>query len=243
MTESLSVVMPAYNEEATIAAVIGELDREVASRFDDAEIIVVDDASTDATGRILDGLATDHPRLTVVHRERNAGHGPAVMAGFARARGTWVLQMDSDGQFDARDFWALWARRDGADLVLGIRRRRRDPLHRLALSRVVAATVSALAGRRISDPNVPFRLLRRALAEDLRPFLPDEPLAPSILMTTGAVVRGARVVEVPVSHRGRPHGRSTLRAWRLIRFALRGLGELVSFRLTLRRARPSPGSA
>lgn len=238
IAEKLSVVMPVYNEADVIDRVIEELEADVVSRFDDAELIVVDDASTDGTGRTLDELAARHPRLRVEHAAQNAGHGPSVLRALELAQGDWIFQLDSDRQFDVRDFWKLWERRQDADLVLGVRAGRHDPRHRLVLTRIVRAVVSLLAGRRVRDANVPFRLLRRAVWEDLRPAVASRPLAPSILVTLGAVARGWRVVEVPVRHLPREHGTSTLRALRLVRFSLRGLLQLFSFRYALARAGP-----
>jgi glycosyltransferase involved in cell wall biosynthesis len=235
VNESLSVVVPAWNEEAVIGALLAEIDREIATRFEHVEIIVVDDASTDDTPGVLAGLGGLGGRLSVLRSDRNRGHGPSVLRGLGHAQGDWIFQLDSDGQFVVTDFWDLWGCREGADLVLGIRVQRRDPKHRLALSRVISVAVSLLAGRRLRDPNVPFRLLRRALWTDLEQLVPRDALAPSILITLGAVVRGFTVVEVPVSHRPRARGRSSLRSFRLLGFSLRGLGELLRFRYSLRR--------
>src|SRR5204863_10008662 len=74
----LSIVMPVYNESGVIADVIGELGRDVVARLDGAEVVVVDDGSTDATPSILDGLDSAHDWLTVIHAEQNQGHGPSL---------------------------------------------------------------------------------------------------------------------------------------------------------------------
>ncbi len=237
MSESLSVVVPVWNEEAVIGELLAEIDSQIAGRFEQGEIIVVDDASTDSTPEILAGLEGLGGRLRVLRSDRNRGHGPSVRRGLEHSSGDWILQLDSDGQFEVADFWSLWSAREDADLVLGVRVDRRDPVHRLALTRVISVVVSLLAGRRLRDPNVPFRLLRRALWDDLAPLVPPDSLAPSILVTLGAVVRGSRVVERPVAHRRRVRGRSSLRAFRLLAFSLRGLGQLLRFRYVLLRAR------
>jgi glycosyltransferase involved in cell wall biosynthesis len=236
LSESLSIVVPVWNEEGVIGDLLTEIVQEVDGRFESVEIIVVDDASTDATPQILDGLGDLGGRLQVLRSERNRGHGPAVLHGLRHAQGDWILQLDSDGQFVVSEFWSLWDRRADADLVLGNRTHRRDPVHRLVLSRLVSIMVSVLAGRRLRDPNVPFRLLRRSLWTDLARLVPKEALAPSILVTLGASVRGYRVAEVPVSHLGRRRGESSLRSFRLLRFSLRGLLQLIAFRYTLHRA-------
>jgi dolichol-phosphate mannosyltransferase len=235
VTDRLSIVLPAWNEEAVIGPLVEDLDREVAARFASAEIVVVDDASTDGTAAVLAALAASHERLRVLRSSENRGHGPSVVRGLDATTGNWIFQLDSDGQFVVAEFWKLWHRRKDADLVLGVRLHRRDPLHRILLSRLIAVVVSALAGRRLRDPNVPFRLLRRSVWHDLRALLAETALAPSILVATGAAVRGWRIVEVPVSHLPRERGASSLRARRLIAFSLRGLAELVRVRYELAR--------
>ncbi len=157
------------------------------------------------------------------------------------AQAAWIFQLDSDRQFAVREFSRLWERRDTCDLVLGVRRARRDARHRRALSRVIAAVVSLLVGRSVRDPNVPFRLFRRIVWEDLRPLIGERPLAPSILVTAGAVVRGWRIEEVDVSHFARASGTGSLRPLRLLRFSLRGLAELLRFRYRLARSRVASG--
>jgi dolichol-phosphate mannosyltransferase len=234
--ERLSVVMPVYNEADVIEGLLEELDREVTSQLAESETIVVDDASTDDTARVLEAAAARFPGLRVERAERNRGHGPSVRRALELAAGDWIFQLDSDRQTEARDFWALWERRGEADLVLGVRVRRRDPRHRLVLSRVISVVVSLLVGRAVRDPNVPFRLIRRSLWEDARRFVGEDALAPSIYVTTTAVVRGWRVVETPIAHRPRAHGPSTLRQLRLVVFSLRGLRELLALRLRLARA-------
>ena len=237
LNAKLSVVIPVWNEEHAIRGILEDVDREVASRFADAEIIVVDDAATDGTAAIVDDVAARNQRVTVLRPERNCGHGPSVLAGLAASSGDWIFQLDSDGQFVASDFWELWRRHEDADLVLGTRAARHDPRHRLLLSRLVSLTVSTLARKRIRDANTPFRLVRRSLWDDVGPLIGLEALAPSILLALGASARSWRLVEVPVTHLPRASGTSSLRAWRLLRFSARGLRQLVGFRLALRRQR------
>ncbi len=226
----LSVVVPVHDEERTIAALVEDLERDVVPGVAGAEVIVVDDASTDATPGILAALREGRPWLRVERLEPNVGHGRAVRHGLELARGEWIFGLDSDGQFVVADFALLWREREEGDLVLGVRERRHDPRHRLILSRTVAVVSSLLAGSRIRDANTPFRLLRRRAWDDLRPTLDPAALAPNVLVTVGAGLRGWPVVEVPVTHLARAGGPSTLRSLRLLRFSLRGLGQLLAYR-------------
>jgi uncharacterized protein (TIGR03663 family) len=232
----LSVVVPVYNEAGSIEALVADLAREVVPLAATVEVIVVDDASNDSTPQILETLAAVHPWLVVVRSPRNRGHGPSVLHGLARAHGRWIFQIDSDGQFVVAEFDCLWQRRADCDLALGVRVDRHDPAHRLVLSFLVRLAVSLLARRRLRDPNTPFRLMRRELWDDLAPLIGDSAAAPSIFTLVGAAVRSRRIVEIPVTHLPREGGRSSLRNLRLVGFSLRGLAELVAFRIALARA-------
>ena len=236
MSERVSVVVPVYNEAPVIESVLDEIASEILDRLPGSELVVVDDHSSDETPRLLDSRARADGRVRVCRCEQNRGHGPAVATAVTLSTGAWVFHLDSDGQVEARDFWTLWERRADADLLLGVRADRRDPRHRLLLTSVVNGVVSALAGRRVRDANVPLKLFRREVWDDVAPFMPSPPLAPSILLATGASVRSWRLIELPVTHRARTRGRSSLRALRLLMFSLHGLHQLFAFRLALARA-------
>jgi len=231
MTE-LSVVVPVYNEEGAIETLVDDIGSVLTPLFDELQVIVVDDASTDETPAILARLARERPWLRVERAAANAGHGPSVVRGLELARAEWVFQIDSDGQFVVAEFPRLWERRADGDLVLGVRQNRRDPRHRLLLSRAVRFASSLLVGARMRDVNTP---LRRSVWEDLRPLIGSSTLAPNIFVAVGARVRGWRVVELPATHRPRVTGTGSLRALRLVRFSLRALGQLLAFRVRLGR--------
>lgn len=241
MTESVSVVVPAFNEAGVLEELVRQLEEQIVRALDAVEVILVDDCSTDSTPQILAALSETRAWLRVERSESNRGHGPSVVRGLELGTSEWIFQLDSDAQFLVRDFWELWRRREHADLVLGVRVLRRDPRHRLLLSHAVQLVVSSLARRRVRDANTPFRLMRRSVWNDLRQFVPPGTLAPAIFVVAGALVRGYNVVEVPVTHLPRTRGSSSLRSVRLLRFSLRGLGQLLRFRNALAHAPPRPG--
>ena len=237
----LSIVMPVYNEAAVIAGVLEELDRDIASRQPEVEIVLVNDGSTDATREILDRLAAVDSRLVVHHAAANRGHGPTLRRALEASTGDWIFQIDSDGQQVAAEFWELWARRKEADLVMGVRTPRRGGLHRRMVSAGARGVIRALAGGELRDVNVPFKLIRRDVWNDLEHAIPPAPVAPSLLLALGAALRGWRVIQVPISHKAREHAPSTVDLRALVRLSAGALREVVVFRrrLTRRAARPA----
>jgi glycosyltransferase involved in cell wall biosynthesis len=221
--------MPVYNEQDALPEVLAELRAVVLDRIPECELVIVDDHSTDGTPALL--AALDDPRVRVIRAERNRGHGPSVAAALRAARGEWLLQLDSDAQVVLEDFWRMWPEREHADLVLGIRRPRHDPAHRLVLSVLLRAVVRVLGrGRGVHDVNVPFKLLRRELWDRLAPAMPEEPIVPSALIVLGALRTGARITEMPIVHRARSSGTTVLIPTRLLWLSLRAAVELATFR-------------
>jgi dolichol-phosphate mannosyltransferase len=234
----LSIVMPVYNEAAVIADVVGELGRDVVARLDGTEVVVVDDGSSDETPAVLDGLAEAHAWLAVIHAERNQGHGPSLRQAFESSAGEWILQMDSDGQQVPGELWDLWALREEADLVVGVRRGRSEGRHRAAVSAFARMAARVAGGGRLRDVNVPFKLIRREVWDDLRGDIPARPVAPSLLIAVGASLRGWRVREVEISHLPRRAGRSTVDVPALMRLTAGALRELIRFRRRVGRREP-----
>src|SRR3954453_7007302 len=153
--------MPVYNEAGVIADVVGELGRDVVARLDGTEVVVVDDGSSDETPAVLDGLAEAHPWLTVIHAARNQGHGPSLRQAFESSAGEWILQMDSDGQQVPGELWDLWALREEADLVVGVRRGRSEGRHRAAVSAFARMAARLAGGGGVRDGDGAFKLIRR----------------------------------------------------------------------------------
>lgn len=235
ISPELSVVMPAYNESETIHAVLAEVSQEILDRVKDTEIIIVDDGSTDQTPDLLARLAKDYPQLRVERLGVNQGHGPALHRCLELTQGEWIFITDADGQLRMSEFGRLWDQRNDADLIMGIRVNRQDPLHRRVLSRFLWLGASLLTLRSFRDSNVPFKLFRKDLWEDLRPAFPASPQFPSVMISLGAVLRGWRILQVPISHRPRVHGTTAIRRWRLIGMAARSFLELLRFRFRVLR--------
>jgi glycosyltransferase involved in cell wall biosynthesis len=204
--ESLSIFFPAYNDWGTIASMV-VLATSVAEKLtDDHEVIVVNDASPDHTGAILEALQRHYPRLRVVTHEKNRGYGGALRSGFAAARGDWIFYTDGDAQYDVRELELLWAQRATVDLVNGYKIHRSDPWYRAVIGRVYHHFVKTLFRLPVRDVDCDFRLIRRTVFDRIR-LLEDSGLICVELMAKAGLAE-CRIAQVPVHHYHRMHGRS-----------------------------------
>jgi glycosyltransferase involved in cell wall biosynthesis len=123
---SLSVVMPAHNEEVAIAGTLRDVIGELSACVRDFEVIVVNDGSKDATRSIVEEAAELDPRIRLINHDTNQGYGAALVSGFEAVTKELVFFMDSDGQFDIHDLERFFAYIDKYDAVLGYRINRQD---------------------------------------------------------------------------------------------------------------------
>lgn len=239
---SLSVIIPAYNEEENIVAALDDVLRDVAPTVPDLEIIVIDDGSKDRTPELAKQAAASDPRISVISQV-NQGHGPALVSGLRAAKGEWILLIDSDRQIVFSHFPRHWAMRQSYDAVLGLRRPRHDPWHRLVISAAMRLLLRAKLGIRLGDAGAPYKLIRATLWQEASGLMRDPCWIPSILLAAYACQRGdTRMTEVAVEHRARTHGPSTLNLRKLARFCQEGVTDIDYFRDRSRHRSPPAGN-
>lgn len=212
---SLTVVIPAYNEENGIEEIVTRVmsvkDALAQSGVADLELLVVDDGSKDKTREILADLEQQHEGMRVICHERNRGYGGALKTGFAQARGDMVGFLDADGTYPPEYFPKLCeAVLKGADLVVGSRMAGADsqmPVTRRIGNFFFANLLSIVGWGRITDSASGMRVFKRDVLERLYPLPDGLNLTP--VMSTRAVHEGVKMVEVPIPYSERL-GRSKL---------------------------------
>jgi hypothetical protein len=181
--------------------------------------------------------------ITVETNQQNSGHGPTTFAAYQRALSTEssiVMQLDSDGQFDAAELPMLCsAIATGSEVVVGIRSNRVDPWFRKFLTYLLRNFLRARYVGRIPDPNSPIRAYSASALAPMLSDLPTEPLIPNIYLSILAVRKKLRVAYIHVSHRERRGGQSTGTMWqsanqwkkisRLLKFCQKSFRQLLSF--------------
>jgi glycosyltransferase involved in cell wall biosynthesis len=200
-----SLVIPFYQEAGCIASVVPAACAEVARIDPGYEAILVDDGSTDGTGRELARITAADPHCRIVTLPENRGQAAALLTGLQQARGEIILTMDGDGQNDPSDFPALLAllEQQKLDVACGWRRERHDSALRRLMSRLANTVRSRVLRDGLHDAGCQLRVFRRAVIATLQP----SPLMQSFLPAM-AVAAGLRVGELPVRHHPRLQGNS-----------------------------------
>jgi glycosyltransferase involved in cell wall biosynthesis len=209
---TLSVVIPAYNEEDGIEAVARRVlsvkSKLPAIGIDDLELIVVDDGSRDRTREIVRSL----PGVRLLCHRVNGGYGAALKTGFAAARGEWIGFLDADGTYPPEHFPDLCrvALREDADIVIGSRMAGAEsemPAVRRLGNFVFANLVSLVSAQHITDSASGMRIFKKSILDRIYPLPDGLNLTP--VMSTRALHEGLKMVETPIPYRER-QGRSKL---------------------------------
>jgi glycosyltransferase involved in cell wall biosynthesis len=236
---SVSAFFPCYNDSNTIAGLARMAESALRRITDEYEIIVVDDASTDNSTKVLEALAAEMPCLRVVNHEKNQGYGGALASGFNAAIKDYVFYTDGDGQYDPSELILLAAAmQPRVDVVNGYKLSRQDPWYRQVIGSLYQHVTRRLFSFPIRDVDCDFRLLRRSVFGCIQ--LDSKDGAICIELVRKLSDSGFRMVELPVHHYARAYGTSQFFKPRRILRALRGVAfwyvRLVLLREQKRRA-------
>jgi glycosyltransferase involved in cell wall biosynthesis len=214
----LSMVIPVYNEEESLAALLAELDEVARENQYDIEVVFVDDGSTDGSWSEIERLASNDDRVRGVRFRRNFGKAAALDAGFRDARGDIVFTLDADLQDDPHEIPRFLTELTGneeadeLDVVSGWKQVRHDPWHKVGPSRVFNWLVGFLTGVRLHDHNCGFKCYRREIFDEVRIYGELHRFVPVL-----AAARGWRVGEIVVNHRARQFGHSKYGVARIVK--------------------------
>ncbi len=204
---SLSVILPAYNEEEVIFDTVSTVLQALESWRIDYEVIVVNDGSVDRTGPLLAELAERIPRLHVITHPTNKGYGAALITGFAAAKKELSFFMDSDGQFSIDELYQFLPFASSYDAVIGYRLQRQDPWIRKLNAWGWKQVVALVLGVRVRDIDCAFKLYHTD-------FLHHQQLETQGAMINAEILyklqrEGGRIKQIGVHHLPRQGGKPT----------------------------------
>ncbi|HLN85822.1 MAG TPA: glycosyltransferase family 2 protein [Candidatus Limnocylindrales bacterium] len=213
----LSIVIPVFNEEESVAPLVHEIEQVLAPSHKRYEIVIVDDGSKDGTFAALQSLFQQSKRLKIVRLKRNFGQTAALAAGLDHAVGEVIVLMDGDAQNDPADIPVLLRKiAEGNDLVAGWRHNRKDSFFNRRLPSMVAnRLISWTTQVKLHDYGCTLKAMRKDLAKSLRLYGEMHRFIPAI-----AYERGARIAELKVNHRPRLGGASKYGITRTLRVVL-----------------------
>jgi glycosyltransferase involved in cell wall biosynthesis len=216
MNPEISVVIPVRNEAPNVAALYEELTTTLESFGRRYEIIVVDDGSTDETFELLAALQTADERLRIIRFRRNFGQTAAFSAGFAHARGRYIVTSDGDLQNDPRDIEKMVEAAQSFDIVAGWRKDRQDPfINRRLPSMIANWVISQVTGVKLHDYGCSLKVFRAEVVKPMKLYGEMHRFLPAI-----ASEMGVTITERVVNHRKRLHGTSKYGISRTIRVIL-----------------------
>ncbi len=200
----ISVVIPLYNEEQSLKELADQLKNTLVRFGGRYELIFVDNGSTDNSFRVLRDLHFRNNRIKVIRFRRNYGKSAALMVGFQRAQGEYVVTMDADLQDDPAEIPNLIRQlKSGYDVVSGWKKKRHDPITKTIPSKFFNVVTSVMTGVKIHDSNCGLKAYRRNVVKSVNVYGELHRYIPAL-----AQWQGYRIGETIVQHRARKYGKT-----------------------------------
>jgi glycosyltransferase involved in cell wall biosynthesis len=206
MANSISIVLPAYNEEKNIGFVIDEILDFFGRNNLLCQIVVVNDGSQDKTAEVLNKYKNEQKIVAVTH-QKNLGYGSALKSGFAKATGDFIFFMDSDRQFDIKDVAPFIKKIENADFVAGYRKNRMDSWIRILYAKIFGLACLVFFGVKVKDIDCAFKLFKKEVLQNMD--LVSNGALINLEIFAKAKKKGYKFVELPVNHFRRTEGRET----------------------------------
>ena len=225
--DTLYIVIPAYNEEATILSVINQWYPIVEKVGGDSRLVIVNDGSKDSTLSLVQQAAIIRPRLVPLDKE-NGGHGAAVLFGYQYALehgADYVFQTDSDGQTLPEEFQAFWEQRQDYDLIIGHRKGRQDGLSRVVVTKTLKAVIAACFGVSVRDANTPYRLMSAQTLRENIQLIPDGFNLSNVILTVVYTKKKMRILYIPITFQPRQGGVNSINLPKICKIGAKALSD------------------
>ena len=208
LSESLYIIIPAYNEGENIKEVIEDWYPIAESHGQKSKLVIIDDGSKDGTYKIMKKIAKNRPLFEPVTKP-NAGHGATVLYGYNYAikkGATYIFQTDSDGQTLPSEFEQFWQLRDKYDMVIGWRKGRQDGFSRIFVTKTLKLIIKLFFGVTVTDANTPFRLMKSSTLKKYINLIPKDFNLSNVVLSVIYTKKNRKVKFIPITFRPRQGG-------------------------------------
>ena len=235
--DTLYVVMPAYNEEENMEAVIRQWYPVLTFGSEDSRLVIADSGSVDKTHEIIEGLRENgYPQL-VAYPDTLKQHGPKVIALYKYAidhGADYVFQTDSDGQTDPEEFKSFWEMRTAYDAIFGRRVNRGDGKSRAFVESVVCFLLRLYFDVKVKDANAPFRIFNTAVLNKYIGRFEEDYNLPNIMLTTFYAYYHENYNFVDISFKPRQGGVNSINIPKIVKIGWKALGDFRKFKKAMR---------
>ncbi len=232
MNKNISIVFLVFNEEGNIQDLVERSILELKGMPYEYNMIIVNNASTDKTGEIIDKLAEVHSFIRIIHHTTNLGYAMSTLRGFKESDGEIVFIIDGDGQITVTDIPAFISKiESGYDIVYGWRVKRIEPFMRILLSRVLSIFAKVLLKYPYNDINCGYRAVTRKVAEEIEIHHKLNAVGPEIYVW--GKMHNCKIAEVPVKHFPRQADSSIFVPWTIPGAVLKIIKYLLKLRKEL----------
>lgn len=204
---SLSAFFPCYNEEANVARMVEHFEEVLPKFAEDYEILIINDGSSDNTGKIADEIAKKHSHVRVIHHPKNLGYGASLRTGFKHAKMDWIFFTDGDMQFDVAQLEDFIPYTKEYNVIIGYRKRRAEGSIRALNANLFKLYINLLFRLHVKDIDCAFKLLRRDVVQSLH--LQSTGAFTSAEMLYRLKKMGQKFQQLPVDHFPRKFGTPT----------------------------------
>ena len=230
----LSLVIPVHNEEANLRPLWAEIHALLEDLPVPAEVIFVNDGSSDTSGAILDELMTEDERVRVLDHPKNAGLTAALNTGFRHGRGDAIGMLDADMQNPPAEIAKLFAALPGHDMVIGWRKERNDPWIKRISSKIANGYRNRRTNEQVHDTGCGLKVFRTGILKDIKLYNGMHRFLPTL-----ARMDGYTITEIPVAHRPRAGGSSHFGVWNRV---WKGLADVRTIRWMWKNRLPKEAS-
>ena len=235
--EKLYIIIPAYNEQDNLKALVNDWYPiiEQHSADNSSRLVIINDGSKDDTYEVLKDIAKSRPMMEVLTKE-NGGHGDTLLFGYRYAienGADYIFQTDSDGQTSPSEFESFWNNRQEYDAVFGDRTKREDGKSRAFVERVLCIILKMVFGVKIPDSNAPFRLMRSSYVDKYIRMLPEHYNLPNVMLTTLGTYYNEKILFLPITFKNRQGGKNSINIRKIVSIGMKALKDFRDIRKKL----------
>ena len=221
----LYIVMPAYNEEVNIEAIVKQWHPVVKKTGLKSRLVIFDDGSTDNTYETMQRLEKKYSQFISITKP-NSGHGSTCIFAYnygINSGADYIFQTDSDGQTNPDEFCKFWEKRNEFDFIIGYRKNRQDGYSRIVVTKILKILVWIIFGEKIKDPNTPFRLMNVKKLEPILETVPENFFLSNVIISLLVVKKKEKHLWLPISFKSRQGGVNSINLKSIFKIGIKSI--------------------